>query len=259
MNPTPPLRTHVLARPSAVFAAFLFLACALAVSACVEPPPKIPSVPATGFALRLRVFGASAIGAQHTFAAVKDNNPTFSLVEEGGDGELLVGLENDSPHCVAPTAMCSYRVSYRIKDPSGAVVSARTTTIEATSNRCDDLCDKALTRVAVKLVETAVSELRGDPSSTEPEAPAPEPLGPARTGGAMASSASALGLAGGARRGKAELQRASEPSICAAGHGPRLPSQEAEARAAQIEVLKRMGTLDEDEYDCLRKAYLERL
>ncbi|MGH7281783.1 MAG: hypothetical protein ACRELY_09695, partial [Polyangiaceae bacterium] len=50
-----------------------------------------------------------------------------------------------------------------------------------------------------------------------------------------------------------------EPTICAVGHGAHLPSDEAEKRAAQVEVLKRINVLDQDEYDCLRKAYLERL
>jgi hypothetical protein len=50
-----------------------------------------------------------------------------------------------------------------------------------------------------------------------------------------------------------------EPAICAVGHGNHLPSDEAERRAAQVEVLKRLNVLSQDEYDCLRKAYLERL
>ena len=130
--------------------------------ACIEPPPKIAAVPASGFALRLHVFGASAVEAQRTFAAVKQNNPSFALVDEGGDGEVLVGLENDSPHCVAPTAMCSYRVSYRITDNDGVVLAAKTTTIDATSDSCSDLCAQALNHVAVKIVELAVADLHGE-------------------------------------------------------------------------------------------------
>ncbi len=37
------------------------------------------------------------------------------------------------------------------------------------------------------------------------------------------------------------------------------PAAEAEKRAAQVEILKRLSVLDQDEYDCLRKAYLSRL
>src|SRR5262245_44542187 len=71
--------------------------------ACVEPPPKIAAIPSTGLAVRLHVFGASALDARRTFDAAKANNKNFRIVQEGGDGELLVGLDNDSPKCVEPT------------------------------------------------------------------------------------------------------------------------------------------------------------
>jgi hypothetical protein len=216
--------------------------------ACIEPPPKIPSVPASGLALRLYVFGASAVDAQRTFAAVKQNNPSFKLVGAGGNGEVLVGLENDSPHCVAPTALCSYRVSYRIRDNSGAVLSAKTTTIEATSDRCSDLCAQALNNLAVTIVDLAASQLAGAPAAKESEPQAED-------AGAPPSSSTSRPK----KTLKGESTSRPEPSICSAGHGPRLPSEEAERRAAQVEVLKRLGVVDQDEYDCLRKAYLERL
>jgi hypothetical protein len=219
--------------------------------ACMEPPPKIPAVPATGFALRLYVFGASAEDAHRTFATVKENNPSFQLVNAGGNGEVLVGLENDSPHCVAPTAMCSYRVSYRIRDNAGAVVSASTTTIEATSDRCSDLCDQALNHVAVKVVETAATLLLGGGNAKDESEDAGSP-------GALADSGTVAPARPQKRAAKVEPPKP-EPTICNAGHGPRLPAQEAERRAAQVEVLKRMSLLDQDEYDCLRRAYLERL
>jgi hypothetical protein len=238
-------------RPILTCAAALLLT--LGAYACIEPPPKIAAVPASGFALRLHVFGASAVEAQRTFAAVKQNNPSFALVDEGGDGEVLVGLENDSPHCVAPTAMCSYRVSYRITDNDGVVLAAKTTTVDATSDSCSDLCAQALNHVAVKIVEIAVSELHGEGA----EAPADAPV----DSGSIAKARPDGGLlaAGGAKKGKTDGTRNVEPAICSAGHGPRLPSEEAEMRAAQVEVLKRLGTLDQGEYDCLRKAYLDRL
>jgi hypothetical protein len=230
------------------FAAILL---ALGSHACVEPPPKIPAVPLSGLALRLYVFGASAQEARQTFAAVRENNPSFALVGAGGDGEVLVGLENDSPHCVAPTAMCSYRVSYRIKDNAGTVLRASTTTIEATSDRCSDLCDQALTHVAVKVVEAAATLLKGG-------AVAMDELDDAGATDVGADAGAATG-SHAAKKAKRADSRKPEPLICGAGHGPRLPAQDAEKRAAQVEALKRMSLLDQDEYDCLRRAYLERL
>jgi hypothetical protein len=224
---------------------------ALGTHACFTPPPKIPSVPATGLALRLYVFGASAVDAQRTFAAVKVNNPTFALVNAGGNGEVLVGLENDSPRCVPPTAMCSYRVSYRIKDSSGAIVAAETTTVEATSDRCSDLCAQALNDVAVKLVDVAASRLAGAVVAKDADARLEDAGAPPVRATDAAPSARAK------RSTKSEARP--EPPICSAGHGARLPTEEAERRAAQVAVLKRLGVVDPDEYDCLRKAYLDRL
>ena len=64
---------------------------------------------------------------------------------------------------------------------------------------------------------------------------------------------------GSAAASKAEAPPKAEPAICAIAHGPHLPSEEAEKRAAQVEALKRLEVLTQDEYDCLRKAYLDRL
>ena len=226
--------------------------CALGAHGCMEPPPKIPTVPASGLALRLYVFGASAVEANKTFASVKQNNPTFSLVRSGGNGEVLIGLENDSPRCVAPTAMCSYRVSYRIRDNNGAVLDAKTTTIDATSDSCSDLCAKALTNIAVKIVEVASSEL-GGAATTLTNASTEDAGTPSAT-----TDAGAPPIAVRPKK-TANAGTKVEPPICSAAHGPRLPSQEAERRAAQVEVLKRLEIVDQDEYDCLRKAYLDRL
>src|SRR5262245_58932641 len=121
------------------------------VYACVEPPPKINAIPASGLALRLHVFGASAQDAYRAFDSIKQNNKSFALVSQGGDGEVLVGLENDSPKCVPPTGLCSFVVSFRIKDASGNIVHASTTNVSANSDRCSDLCSTALNNVAVKV------------------------------------------------------------------------------------------------------------
>lgn len=218
---------------------------AVALSGCFVPPPKIPAIPASGLAVRLYVFGASATDAQRTFAAVKENNPSFSLVSAGGNGEVVVGLENDSPHCVPPTALCSYRVSYRIRDNDGVVVSAKTKSVEATATSCSDLCAKALTNVAVQIVETVAADL----AEREKAEPSPAAL--------VALAAPFTARAKAAPDAKTATR--AEPAICSAARGQRLPSKDAETRAAQVEVLKRLNVLDQSEYDCLRKAYLERL
>ena len=72
----------------------------VSVHACVEPPPKIAAIPATGLSLRVYAFGASAQEMRRAFEAVHQNNHAFTVVNEGGDGDALVGLENDSPKCV---------------------------------------------------------------------------------------------------------------------------------------------------------------
>src|SRR5688500_14421438 len=116
---------------------------AVAFSACVEPPPKIDSIPPSGLSLRLHTFGASAQDARSAFQAVRQTNKGFALVREGGDGEVLVGLENDSPKCVAPTALCSFKVAVRIRNNAGKVVHSGITQVSANADRCADLCDKA--------------------------------------------------------------------------------------------------------------------
>jgi hypothetical protein len=258
-------KSHFIAAPSRRLrvARLLIFAPALMAGlyACVEPPPKIDSIPASGLSLRVKVFGASAQDSEKSFEAVKQNNKNFAIVQDGGDGEVLVGLDNDSPACVPPTGLCSYKVSYRIRDNAGNVVAQETTSVQATSDHCQGLCAKALTNVSVKVVEAASNALKSS--------------GPADSD----SGAGGLGLSGGAdsadggadaaaiahpkkAKDKPKVEPApskAEPAICAVGHGNHLPSDEAERRAAQVEVLKRLDVLSQEEYDCLRKAYLDRL
>lgn len=241
---------------------FTFAAAAFTTSfyACVEPPPKIASIPSNGLSLRVHVFGANAYDARSTIDAVKENNKSFKVVPEGGDGEVLLGLENDSPHCVAPTALCSYKIAMRIKDRKGVIVHQSVSTVQASSDRCADLCSKALNNVAVKVVETAASVLGGSAPAGDASVESPD-------GGELAAVVDAAPVveAGASAKGKKAppTQKAeppkSTPVICAVGSGARLPSEEAEKRTAQVEALKRLGVLEQDEYDCLRKAYLDRL
>jgi hypothetical protein len=245
------------------FVATLIFAPALAIGiyACVEPPPKIDAIPSGGLALRINVFGASAQDSEKSLEAVKQNNKSFSIVQDGGDGEVLIGLDNDSPACVPPTALCSYKVSYRVRDNSGNVVAADTTSVTATSDHCNGLCAKALTNVSVKIVEAASSALKSGGSATGDDG-----------GSAVATSTTTDVADAGVDSGPPAHSKKSkdkpkvevvpvkaEPAICAVGHGNHLPSDEAERRAAQVEVLKRLNVLSQDEYDCLRKAYLDRL
>jgi hypothetical protein len=238
---------------------FSFLAVATVVAAvpftaCVEPPPKIAAMPASGLSLRLYTFGASAKEAREAFELVKANNKSFALVREGGDGEVLVGLENDSPKCVQPTALCSFKVAYRIKDNQGKVVHASTTTISANAERCTGLCERALNNIAVRVVEAAAAALKGN------EIPVDEASVDDGGGAVVVVEASAAVDAAPAKpkkHGGKEVKP--EPPMCSVAAGPHLPTQEAETRAAQVEALKRLGVLEQDEYDCLRKKYLERL
>ena len=191
----------------------------LASVACTPPPPNVARVPASGLSLRVHVFGSSASDVNDAFIAANKKTPAFHVVRDGGDGDLVVGLENDSPMCVAPTGLCSFKVSYRVRNNDGEAVAAATTTITAQADHCAHLCTEAINNVVVKVLEDA---------------------------------ATAIGS-------RARPQGKSAPMICAVASGPRLPTDEAEARAAQVEVLKRIGVLEQNEYDCLRKAYLGRL
>jgi hypothetical protein len=246
------------------FVAALIFAPALVAGlyACIEPPPKIDAIPSSGLALRVKVFGASAQDSEKSFEAVKQNNKNFSIVQDGGDGEVLIGLDNDSPACVPPTGLCSYKVSYRIRDNAGNVVAQDTTSVQATSDHCQGLCAKALTNVSVKVVEAASSALKSSGSATADS-----------DGGVSATSTTTADVTDAGTdsgpiahpkksKDKPKVEVAppkAEPAICAVGHGNHLPSDEAERRAAQVEVLKRLNVLSQDEYDCLRKAYLDRL
>ncbi|HEX7665687.1 MAG TPA: hypothetical protein VF407_14270 [Polyangiaceae bacterium] len=231
---------------------------AVGVYACVEPPPKIDSIPQSGLSLRVTAFGASAEDMKSQLRAVKQNNKGFSVVADGGDGEVLIGLDNDSPTCVQPTALCSYKVAYRIRDNDGKIVAEDVTEVTATSEKCMGLCTKALNDISVRVVEAASASLKNGAQ-----------VASASDGGDVSPSTTAASTEtgdvadAGHKKSKpktaAPAAPAKEPALCAVGHGNRLPSDEAEKRAAQVEVLKRIGTIDQDEYDCLRKAYLERL
>jgi hypothetical protein len=259
-------KRHPARRPLTGIAIGALLAAA-ALHACVEPPPKIASIPKAGLALRVHVFGAQASEARRSIESVKENNKNFSVVKEGGDGEVVLGLENDSPKCVAPTALCSYKIAVRVKDKDNKVVHVSTTTVAASSDRCSDLCAKALVDVAVKVVEIASASLKGE---AVPEASTPTTTAavedaevPVEDAGAPDTGPPPKTKPHG-KKGKTEPPKPAEPAkpepiMCAVGHGARLPTEDAEKRAAQVEALKRLSVLEQDEYDCLRKAYLDRL
>lgn len=226
-------------------------------AACVEPPPKIASIPPSGLSLRLHVFGAEAQDVQQAFNAAKENNKSFSIVREGGDGEVLIGLDNDSPACVQPTAFCSFKMAFRIRDNQGKVVQVSTTPASASSDKCAGLCEKALNAAVVKVIEASVVALKHgeiDGGQDTSEAGLIE-----LDGGAPAASSAAPASKPPVKKGKGAKAEKPEPPMCSVGHGGKLPAAEAERRAAQVEALKRMSVLEPDEYDCLRKAYLERL
>gem|GEM_PF-7082059 len=257
-RPLRPSPAYVPARARLRVAVVSVVVGAAAVAACIDPPPKIPAIPPSGLAVRLHVFGADATEARQAFQAVKQNNRSFSLVNEGGDGEIVVGLENDSPKCVQPTALCAFKVSYRVRDRNGEVVHRETTTISATATTCNDLCSKALVNVATKVVEQAAALLG---SSASPDDAGTDPEAGTALADASTMAPDAASDAGSKKRpSKSDPAGAkAEPSMCSVGAGARLPSEEAERRAAQVEALKRMNVLDQAEYDCLRKAYLNRL
>jgi hypothetical protein len=240
------------------------LVTAFGLYACGEAPPKIAAIPPGGLAIRLHVFGASAQEAHRSFEAVNQNNPTFHLVKEGGDGEVVVGLENDSPKCVPPTALCSYKIAYRIRDKTGSLVYTQVTNVSATSEHCSDLCSKALNNIAVKVVELASAALK---NGNLPDASTEVDAAPSEADAAVDANVPEVGPAHGHGKKPPPVVKPEpppppskpQPVLCSVGSGPRLASEDAEKRAAQIEVLKRIDVLDQEEYDCLRKAYLDRL
>ena len=248
--------------------------------ACIDPPPKIASIPSSGLALRVHVFGADAQAARGYFDSAKQNNRGFTVVQEGGDGEVLVGLENDSPKCVAPTALCSSRRGFRVRDRRGEALQATTTTVSAPADKCPELCSKALVQVVTKVIDTSagllvaagsVSTHEGgvDPeggvtsSSTDdsgaPSAPLPPSEPPPDVATAKPGAKKKPAAKPDAPPKPAIDPAKGEPVMCAVGHGGRLQSDDAEHRAAQVEALKRLNVIDQAEYDCLRKAYLNRL
>ena len=137
--------------------------------------------------------------------------------------------------CAPPTGLCSFKVSYRVKNNGGETIVSNTTTITSQSDHCANLCVAAINNVVVKVIEDAASAVSGAASGSGEDA----------------------GAAKGGAKAKAPAKAAS--GLCSIASGPRLPAEEAEARAAQVEVLKRLNLLEQSEYDCLRKAYLGRL
>lgn len=193
---------------------------------CMPRPPKIAALPAAPktFALRLHVFGAEAIDARSLFESVRRSNDQLEYVPYGGDGELLMGIDAIPGRCVEPTAYCEYRVGIRVKNGKGQVVYSQAHKISQTAASCSNLCRITLQKAASFAVEqAAISILKGANSD-------------------MSGSAAS-----------------DEPAICKVGKGARLPSEDAEIRMAQVDALKRQGVLDESEFDCLRKALLDRL
>jgi hypothetical protein len=259
--------THHL-RTAVAVACTLGVTGALAV-ACVEAPPALPALASKPLSIRLHVFGADAEDAHDAVVSLKRNNPNFAVVQDGGDGDVLIGIEKDSAQCVEPTAHCSYRISYRVRRAGGEVVLARDETILADSDSCSRLCDKALNKVAVKAVEDAADALRDAPAAA-PSASAASPAGSASAGpGTRPPPGSSARPEPGARPGAsaktpagdapADAAAAPATGICSVAVGPPLPAKEAERRVAQVDALKRLGVIDEAEFDCLRTAYLERL
>ena len=192
---------------------------------CVEPPPKIAAIPAGGLSLRLYVFGASAVEVRRTFASARRNNEGFRLVDGEAEADIVVGLEEDSPGCAPPTAVCSFRVVYRVRDKDGTVLDENSATMTSTSSSCTNVCSLVLRDIATKVIEAAAMALH--PPSREDDA-APKP-------------------------------KSKRSPFCTLVSGARLASDEAEKRTLQIEALRRLSVLDAHEYDCLRKAYLKRL
>lgn len=256
------------------------IACALGVTgalavACVEAPPALPALASKPLSIRLHVFGADAEDAHDAVVSLKRNNPGFAVVQDGGDGDVLIGIEKDSAQCVEPTALCSYRISYRVRRVGGEVVLSRDETVLADSDSCSRLCDKALNKVAIKAVEDAANALRDAPAAA-PSASAPSPAESASAApGAKAAPGSSAKTEPSAKpppggkpaasdkppAGAAPADAAAPPTkgMCSVAVGPALPAKEAERRVAQVDALKRLGVIDEAEFDCLRKAYLERL
>jgi hypothetical protein len=193
-------------------------------ASCIEPIPKMTGIPVTGLSLRVHVFGADAVDALSTIEAARQNNPELKLVTDGtGDGELLLGLDQDTSKCVEPTGFCEYKISYRVKDSAGRVRVADSTAISVSDSSCSQLCSKALRKAVVLSIESAAKAL----SEPAPPEPAKPPRG--------------------------------EPPICKLHGTSKLSSEESDQRVTQVEALKRQGILNQREFDCLRKNLLSRI
>ncbi|MCC6748582.1 MAG: hypothetical protein IT371_13045 [Deltaproteobacteria bacterium] len=208
----------------------------------LEPAPKIAALPPAGLALRVDVFGAQAEDGRGMFDSVRQTNPRLRFVKEGGDGEILMGLDRDNAACVPPTAYCEYRVALRVRDATKKVVHFELTTVGASAESCAMICERALQKAAGLAVEKAAKALKG------------EKLAPPAAEEASASD-DARGRA--ARRPARAPRR--ETGLCGIAVGGRLPSEDAEKRIAQVDALKRQGLLEPEELTCLRKTFLSRL
>ena len=258
---------------------------------CVAPPPSINALTGRNLSVKVFVFGADAAEAKDAFEGVHSNNPTFTVVPNGGDADILIGIEKDSAKCVEPTALCSYRISYRVRNPKGELLLEDSATILQDADSCARLCKKVLNKVAATVVEAAAAAVQSGspaPVTSASAEPAPDASAAPTASASAAPSASAepprpswMKGAATAKPGasppasakapeppKPEPPKAEPPktagkskggNICSVGTGPKLPPEEAEKRVAQVDALKRLGVITQEEFDCLKTAYLARL
>lgn len=251
---------------------------------CVAPPPSISALQGQNLAIKVFVFGADAEDAKSAFEGVHSNNPTFTVVQSGGDADVLVGIEKDSAKCVEPTALCSYRISYRVRNAAGDLLKEDSATVLQDADSCARLCKKVLNKVAVTVVEATASVVKsGAPAPSSSAAAEPSPVVTAEPDASTSAAPSASAepprpawmKTGAKPSGSAKAEppkpeppkaeppkpasKSKESKICSVGTGPKLPPEEAEKRVAQVDALKRLGVITQEEFDCLRTAYLARL
>ncbi len=278
MQPNRSRRVPSSVRRAVPFTAALF---ALAGLSCVAPPPSISALSGRNLAIKVFVFGADAEEAKSAFEGVHSNNPTFTVVQSGGDADVLIGIEKDSAKCVEPTALCSYRISYRVRNTKGELLKEDSATILQDADSCSRLCKKVLNKVAATVVEAAAGAVQsGSPAPAASASAEPQPDASAAPGASASAAPSASaeprpawtkGVPSAKPSASAEPPKpeppkpepkpsnGKEPKICSVGTGPKLPPEEAEKRVAQVDALKRLGVITQDEFDCLRTAYLARL
>ncbi len=245
---------------------------------CVAPPPTINALSGRNLAIKVFVFGADAEDAKDAFEGIHSNNQTFTVVQSGGDADVLIGLEKDSAKCVEPTALCSYRISYRVRNPKGELLKEDSQTILQDADSCARLCKKVLNKVAVTVVEAAAAAVQSGspaPAASASAEPEPEPSAAPSASASAAPSASVpawkIPPKGSTSAKPVEPPKpeppkpeppkphGKDPKICSVGTGPKRPPEEAEKRVAQIDALKRLAVITEAEFDCLKTAYLARL